>query len=78
MAYNKKATKNLKTKTLKPKKKGQKAIKYKEGGMHATLGIAQDKKIPAKTKAAALAGKKGKLAKKQALFAKNVLTGRKK
>lgn len=63
----------LKTKTL--RKKGKKPIKFKEGGMHQTLGIPQGAPIPAGTFQAALAGKKGPKAKRQAQFKKNVLTG---
>lgn len=72
------AKKAGKVKTLKPKKKGQKPIKFKEGGMHATLGVAQGVPIPKGMFQAALHGSKGKLAQKQAMFKKNVLTGRKK
>lgn len=64
-------------KTLKAKK-GQKKITFDEGGLHKSLGIKQGKKIPASAMSAALAGKKGAKAKKQALFKKNVLTGKKK
>lgn len=63
--------------TLKPKKAGQKKISFVKGGLHASTGTPQGKKIPASKKAAAIAGKYGPKAKKQAGFAKNVLTGRK-
>lgn len=56
---------------------GQKKISFKAGGLHQSTGTAAGKKIPASKKAAALAGKYGAKAKKQARFAKNVLTGRK-
>ncbi len=36
-----------KTRTIKPKKKGQHAIHFKEGGEHAALGVPQGQKIPA-------------------------------
>lgn len=62
--------------TLKAKP-GQKKISFKKGGLHAALGVPQGKKIPAGKKAAAIAGKYGAKAKREALFAKNVLTGRK-
>lgn len=63
--------------TLKPQKKGQKKITFKSGGLHSSTGTPQGKKIsPAKMKAA-LTGKLGPKAEKQALFKKNVLTGRK-
>ena len=66
---------HLKTKTL--KSPGKKPITFKEGALKQQLGVAKGKKIPAKKKAAALSGKLGPKAKKRALFAKNVLTGRK-
>lgn len=66
----------MKTVTL--KKAGKKPITFKKGGLHASLGVSQSKKIPATKMAAAAAGKDGAKAKKQALFAKNVLTGPKK
>jgi len=62
--------------TLKPTKPGQKKITFKAGGLHASTGTPMGKKIPAKKKAAALAGKLGKKAKAQANFAKNVLVGK--
>ena len=51
------------------RKKGEKPIGFKKGGLHAQLGVPQDEKIPAPKKRAALAGKYGKLAKKRAVFA---------
>jgi len=62
--------------TLKPKKKGQKPITFKKGGLHASTGTPQGKKIPASKRRAARSGKLGPKAKKQALFAENVLVGR--
>jgi hypothetical protein len=64
-----------KTRTIPPQEKGQKKITFKEGGLHESLGVPQGQKIPAKKMAAAKAGKYGAKAKKQAMFAKNVLTG---
>jgi hypothetical protein len=63
--------------TLKPTKPGQKKITYTKGGLHASTGIRQGKNIPATKKQAALAGKYGPKAKKEAQFAKNVLIGKK-
>lgn len=60
--------------TVVMKKKGKKPIAFKKGGLHATLGVSQDSKIPAKKMSAALGGKYGTKAKKEALFAKNVLS----
>lgn len=67
-----------KYKTLKPKKKGQRPIRFKEGGLHQSLGVPRGAPIPAGAMTKALEGKRGALAKKQANFAKNVLTGGKK
>lgn len=55
--------------------KGKKPISFKPGGLHETLGVPQGDTIPAGMMAAARAGKKGPKAKKEANFAKNVLTG---
>jgi hypothetical protein len=57
--------------------KGKKPIHFKEGGLHASLGIAQKQKIPSSKFQAALHGNYGPKAKKQAQFKENVLTGRK-
>lgn len=54
---------------------GHKAITFKKGGLHDSTDTPLDKPIPAAKKAAAAAGKYGPKAKKQALFAANVLTG---
>lgn len=59
------------------KKKGYPEIKFHKGGLHQSLGVPQGKKIPANLMEAALAGRKGKKAKAQANFAKNVLVGKK-
>jgi len=63
--------------TLKPTKKDQKPIKFHEGGLHESLGVPMGEKIPEWKMRAALAGKYGPKAKKQAMFAKKVLTGSK-
>ena len=60
------------------RKKSEKPIPFRESGLHKSLGIPADKKIPASEKRAALAGKRGKLAKRQAIFEQNILPGRKK
>ena len=57
------------------RKAGRKPIAFKKGGLHATLGVPQGKKIPTAMMREALAGKHGAKAKKQAMFAKNVLVG---
>ena len=62
-----------KTKTL--HKKGKKDITFKPGGLHRSTHTPEGQPIPAGKKAAALAGSYGLRAKKQAQFAKNVLTG---
>lgn len=58
-------------------KKGKPEIKFKEGTLHAQLGVPQSDKIPSSKMSAALSGDYGKLAEKRANFARNVLTGRK-
>lgn len=60
-----------------PKRKGMKKMTFKSGGLHSKLGVPQGTKIPASKMKAALAGKYGAKAKKEAMFAKNVLKGRK-
>jgi len=56
---------------------GKKPISFNEGGLHASTGTPAGKKIPAGKMSKAASGKLGPLAKKQAMFAKNVLTGKK-
>jgi hypothetical protein len=56
-------------------KEGKKPIKFHEGGLHESLGIAKNKKIPKSRLRAALSGKEGPKAEKQAQFMKNVLVG---
>lgn len=62
-----------KTRTIKPKSAGQKPIKFKEGGLHASTGTKPGKKISASTHAKARSGKLGPKAKKQEMFYENVL-----
>ena len=69
--------KTPKVKTIKPTKPGQKKITFHPGGLHRSTGTPLGKKIPAKKRAAALAGRYGPKAKKEALFAQNVLVGKK-
>ena len=59
------------------KKAGKKPIKFKEGALHSQMGVPQGEKIPSSKMEAAAEGKMGKLAQKRAMFAKNVLTGKK-
>jgi hypothetical protein len=61
--------------TMKPTHKGQAPIKFHEGGLHESLGVPMGEKIPRWKIMAALAGKYGPKAKKQAQMMKNVLTG---
>lgn len=61
---------------LRPTKPGQRAIKFRKGGLHRSTGTPAGKKISASKFAAARSGKLGGLAKKQALFKQNVLVGR--
>ena len=48
---------------------GKKPLTFKKGGLHKSLGVPEGKKIPPGKKKAALAGKYGAKAKKQATFA---------
>lgn len=62
---------------LKVKKKGQKPIEFKAGALRAQLGAKKGEPILASKMKAAESGELGELAKKRALFKKNVLTGKK-
>lgn len=62
----------MKTEIL-PAKDGNKPITFHKNGLHQSLGVPAGTKIPAAKRSAALQGKFGKTALKQALFAKNVL-----
>lgn len=66
----------MKTETI-PGKDGQKPITFHKGGLHESLHVPEGEKIPASKRTAAMKGKYGKKAEKQALFAHNVLTGKK-
>jgi len=55
------------------KKKGDKSVSFKKGGLHKSLGVPQGEKIPASKMAAAKSGKYGPKAKKQAVFASGML-----
>lgn len=62
---------------VRPNKPGQKKITFTKGGLHTSTGTPQGQKIPAAKMKAAASGKLGPKAKKQAMFKKNVLTGKK-
>lgn len=64
----------LKVKTI--HKEGKKPISFHPGGLHESTHTPAGEKIPASKRAAALAGNYGPKARKQALFALHVLTGR--
>jgi len=68
---------SLPTVTLKKTNPSQKTIHFHKGGLHQTLGVPQGQKIPSNLMESAIAGRKGAKAKKEAQFAKNVLTRRK-
>ena len=57
---------------------GKKPITFQPGGLHASTGTPMGQKIPPAKMARAMSGGYGPKAKKQAQFAKNVLTGPKK
>ncbi len=59
--------------TIPPQAKGQKPVKFKEGGLHSSTNTAPGKPIPAAKHAAAASGKLGPKAKKQEQFYENVL-----
>ena len=64
--------------TMKPKKKGQKKVRFHKGGLHESLDVPMGETIPAAKMQAALSGSKGALAKKQAVMAQGMLAqGRK-
>ena len=67
----------MKVVKLKVTKKGQKPIEFKEGALRSQLHAKEGEKIPASKMKAAESGSYGELAKKRALFKKNVLTGKK-
>ncbi len=54
---------------------GHKTITFHKGGLHESTNTPMGQPIPAAKKSAALAGRYGPKAEKQAQFAKNVLTG---
>lgn len=60
------------------RKKNKKPIKFTPGGLHKSLGVQPGVPIPKGKFQAALTGKMGSLAAKQARFKQNVLTGPKK
>lgn len=53
--------------------KGKKPITFNKGGLHQSLGIAPGHIIPEAKRRAAAQGKYGAKAKKQEMFAENVL-----
>lgn len=59
------------------RKAGKKPISFHPGGLHESTHTPAGEKIPESKREAALEGDYGPKAKKQAEFAKNVLTGRK-
>lgn len=58
---------------VKIKKKGEKPITFTKGGLHQSTNTPSGQKIPTSKRHAALMGKYGAKAKKQELFAENVL-----
>lgn len=59
-----------------PKKHRKAFPKFKEGGLHKSLGAKPGAKLTAKQHSAAKSGKKGSLAKKQEVFYENMLKHR--
>jgi hypothetical protein len=60
-------------KTIAPKKKKQKPLKFKEGGLHASTGTAPGQKISASEHSKAASGALGPKAAKQEQFYESVL-----
>ena len=60
-------------KTIKPKRKGQKPLKFKEGGLHASVGAKPGAKLTGAQHLKAASGALGPLAAKQENFYRNVL-----
>ena len=60
-------------KTITPKKKGQKPLKFKQGGLHASVGAKPGAKLTGAQHAKAASGALGPLAAKQENFYRNVL-----
>ena len=64
-----------KTVIMEPKKKGQKEIKFQEGGLHKSTGTKPGEKISVAAHAKAASGAEGEKARKQEQFYENVLQG---
>lgn len=67
------ARKRRATRTITPKRKGQKRLTFKQGALRAQLGTTKKGTIPKGKLDAAAKGRYGPKAQKRALFAKNVL-----
>lgn len=65
----------MKTETI-PAKDGHKKIVFKKGGLHKTTHTPMSDPIPKSKVRAALNGAYGEKGKKQAMFMKNILTGK--
>ena len=63
------------TKTIEPKKKSQKPIKFQEGGLHKSTGTKPGEKISAAEHAKAASGAEGEKAQRQERFYQNILQG---
>ena len=59
--------------TMRPRRKGQKKVTFREGGLHRSTNTPMGQKIPQDKIAKALAGGYGPLAKKQAAMAQGML-----
>ncbi len=59
--------------TIAPKKKGQKPVKFRKGGLHQSTGTPMGQNIPMEKISKALAGGFGPLAQKQANMAQGML-----
>lgn len=69
----KKGSQQSRNRVIKPSSPGQKPLKFKEGGLHASTGTPAGQKISPAEHAKAASGKLGPLAAKQENFYRNVL-----
>lgn len=68
------ARKRTTTRTIKPKRKGQKPLKFKKGALRKQLGTTKSGTISKKKLAKARSGKLGPKARKRVQFFDNVLS----
>ncbi len=67
------AKKGTRSRTVTIKAKGKEPVRFRKGGLHRSLGVKEGERIPAEKMRAALAGRYGPKAKKQAQMAVGML-----